>query len=98
MHRRTKALQISPKVKKIVYERDGGLCIFCKGCGDPVCHFVSRGQGGLGIEENIICACAECHRMMDQTTNRDRMKSIAREYLKSKYPNWNEEELYYKKW
>ena len=98
MHRRTKALQISPHVKKIVYERDGGLCIFCKGRGDPVCHFVSRGQGGLGIEENIICACAECHRMMDQTTNRDRMKSIAREYLKSKYPNWNEEELYYKKW
>jgi len=36
--------------------------------------------------------------MMDQTTNRDRMKSIAREYLKSKYPDWDESKLYYKKW
>lgn len=98
MHRRTKALQISPKVKKRVYERDSGLCIFCKSQGDPVAHFVSRGQGGLGIEENIITACADCHRRMDATTDRDRMKEIAREYLKSKYPDWKEEELYYKKW
>lgn len=98
MHRRTKALQISPKVKKIVYERDGGLCIFCKGRGDPLCHFVSRGQGGLGIEENIICACAECHTRMDNSTDREMMKAKAREYLKSKYPDWDESKLYYKKW
>ena len=98
MHRRTKALQISAKVKKIVYERDSGMCIFCKRRGDPVAHFISRGQGGLGIEQNVICACADCHRMMDQTTNRDRMKDIAREYLKSKYPDWKEDDLYYKKW
>lgn len=98
MHRRTKALQISAKVKRIVYERDNGCCIFCKMRGDPVGHFVSRGQGGLGIEENIISVCAECHRMLDQTTNRAQMKEIAREYLKSKYPDWDERKLYYNKW
>ena len=98
MHKRTKALQINPKVKAKVYERDGGLCIFCKQPGDPVAHFVSRAQGGLGIEENIITACSHCHRKMDATTNREYMKDIARVYLRSKYPDWDEKELYYKKW
>ena len=98
MNRRTKALQIPAKVKKIVYERDKGRCIFCHGKGDPVAHFVARSQGGLGIEENIICACADCHRLMDSTTARERMKDIARKYLQSKYPDWDERGLYYKKW
>ena len=98
MQRRTKALSISAAVKKKVYERDGGLCIFCQGRGDPVAHFVARSQGGLGIEENIICACSDCHRRMDATTDRERMKCIARKYLQSKYPDWDESKLYYKKW
>jgi len=98
MHKRTKALQIPKKVKDAVYERDNGLCIFCHHPGDPVAHFVARSQGGLGIEENIITACSFCHRLMDSTTMRERMKIIARKYLKSKYPDWNEEDLYYKKW
>ena len=98
MHRRTKALQIPPKVKAAVYERDNGLCIFCNNPGDPVAHFVARSQGGLGIEQNIICTCSWCHRLMDSTTARERMKDIARKYLQSKYPDWDEKELYYKKW
>lgn len=98
MHRRTKALQIPAKVKRIVYERDNGLCIFCKGKGDPVAHFVARSQGGLGIEENIITVCAYCHAKLDNSIDREMMKDYARDYLKSKYPFWDESELYYKKW
>lgn len=98
MHKRTKALQIPTKVKRKVYERDGGLCIFCQDRGDPVAHFVARSQGGLGIEENILCCCAICHRRLDETTDREWMKDIARDYLKSKYPDWDESNLYYKKW
>lgn len=98
MHKRTKALQIPMKVKKRVYERDSGLCIFCNCYGDPVAHFVSRSQGGLGIEQNIITVCAYHHSRMDQSTDRESMKEYAREYLKSKYPDWKEEDLYYKKW
>lgn len=98
MHRRTKALQISMNVKRIVYERDNGMCIFCKCPGDPVAHFIARSQGGLGIEENIICACAFCHSRLDNSTDRERMKDKARAYLKSKYPDWDESKLYYNKW
>ena len=98
MNRRTKALQIPLKVKKIVYERDKGKCIWCGMKGDPVVHFIAKSQGGLGIEENILTGCSYCHNAYDQTDRRERYRDKAREYLKSKYPNWNEEDLYYKKW
>lgn len=98
MHRRTKALQIPMSVKKKVYERDNGRCIWCGCQGDPVVHFIARSQGGLGIEENILTGCHYCHTQYDQTDQRDRYRDRAREYLKSKYPDWDEEKLYYKKW
>lgn len=98
MHRRTKALQISAKTKKNVYERDGGLCIFCHRPGDPVAHVVARSHGGLGIEQNIVTACAECHRMLDNSTERQSMLEHAKLYLRAKYGVWSAEECTYKKW
>ena len=98
MHKRTRALQIPIKVKKIVYERDNGCCIWCGAPGDPVVHFIAKSQGGRGIEQNILTGCYRCHTQYDQTDQRDMYREKARAYLKSKYPNWNEEELYYKKW
>lgn len=49
MHRRTKALQISPDVKRRVWERDG-RCILCHRPGSPDAHYIPRSQGGLGVE------------------------------------------------
>ena len=98
MNRRTKALQIPMKVKKIVYDRDKGKCIWCGKRGDPVVHFIAKSQGGLGIEENIVCGCAYCHARYDQSDQRNAYRAIARDYLRSKYPDWDEEKLYYKKW
>lgn len=98
MHRRTKALQISAKTKKIVYERDGGLCIFCHRPGDPVAHVIARSHGGLGIEQNIVTACAGCHTRLDNSTDRQTMLEIAKRYLRAKYEDWKEEECIYKKW
>lgn len=98
MHKRTKALQIPMSVKRKVYERDGGCCIWCGCPGDPVVHFIAKSQGGRGIEENIVCGCYFCHTQYDQTDQRERYRDKAREYLKSKYPDWDESNLYYKKW
>ena len=61
MRRRTKALQIPPAVKRAVHDRDGGLCILCGRPGDPVAHYISRAQGGLGIAENVVTLCGGCH-------------------------------------
>ena len=95
--KRTKALEIPPKVKKAVYERDEGCCVWCGRQGEPNAHFISRSQGGLGIEENILTLCFYCHMRYDQSEHRKDMREFFKGYLESKYPDWNEEDLVYKK-
>lgn len=98
MHKRTKALAISAEVKRRVYERDGGCCILCGRRGDPWCHYISRAQGGLGIAQNIVTLCHDCHRRYDQTYERSLIREEIKQYLQSKYPDWDENKLTYNKW
>ena len=66
--------------------------------GLPNAHFISRSHGGLGIEKNIVTLCPRCHRRYDQTDEREDIRMELREYLKSKYPDWVESDLIYRKW
>ena len=106
--KRTKTLEIPIAVKRKVAERDsidGHPC--CIWCGKPAptanplafsnAHYISRGQGGLGIEENILTLDWECHMKYDQSVNHQKMKEFFKDYLKTKYSYWNEEDLIYKK-
>lgn len=97
--KRTKAVDITQKVKKIVWERDNHSCIVCGSpYAMPNAHYLSRGQHlGLGIEQNIVTLCQNCHRAYDQTTEHEQFKEFIKNYLKSKYADWNEEDLVYKK-
>lgn len=94
---RSKACDISAKVKKAVWERDGERCIIC-GTHEamPNSHYIRRSQGGLGIEENITTMCIRCHQAFDGIA-RDRLKPKVAAYLKSKYPEWDEKKLIYRK-
>ena len=94
---RAKAVSISPKVKKVVYGRDHGTCIFCGAPGLPEMHVVPRSKGGLGVANNIVCACRECHRRADQTSDRADMIRFAISYLKFYDPDWTEESVIYRK-
>lgn len=94
---RAKAVSISPKVKKIVYDRDHGTCIFCGAPGLPEMHVVPRSKGGLGVASNIVCACRECHRRADQSIDRADMIRFAIGYLKFYDPDWTEESVTYRK-
>lgn len=97
--KRAKACDISQKVKEIVWERDNHQCIIChSNRAMPNSHFIRRSQGGLGIEENIVTMCDRCHRMYDQGVDRKAIEARTEDYLKSLYPNWDREKLYYKKW
>lgn len=106
--RRTDALGITRSTKEAVAERDsfeGYPC--CVLCGSPAptnnwlafscAHYISRAQGGLGREDNILTLCPECHRRYDQTTERAMLKPFFKRYLMEHYPNWNEGNLVYKK-
>lgn len=98
MNKRTKACDISPAVKRTVWERDGECCIFC---GNPQAmpnaHYIRRSQGGLGIEENIITLCRKCHDEFDNGGAGVEYGRIIEDYLKGQYPDWHREKLYYKK-
>jgi 5-methylcytosine-specific restriction endonuclease McrA len=107
--KRTKALEIPKAVKERVAERDsfdGHPC--CLLCGSPApvnnrlafscAHYISRAQGGLGVEENVVTLCPDCHiNRYDQGSEREQIRAFLRVYLEEKYPNWNEEKLIYKK-
>ena len=108
MKKRTKELAISQEVKKAVAERDssdGHPC--CIWCGRPAptddilgfsnAHFIARSQGGEGVEQNILTLCPDCHRQYDSTTAREGMRMFFRGYLRKRYPDWREEDLYYTK-
>lgn len=109
--KRTKALQYTKDVYNKVLQRDGCACIFCQqlyrmptnySFEKSICdmmHFVNRSQGGLGIEENLAVGCRYHHSLLDNGNLgiRDEMIQLFETYLKSRYPEWNKENLYYKK-
>jgi 5-methylcytosine-specific restriction endonuclease McrA len=54
-----------PFTRKNVYDRDKGACQYC---GTKISlakmtydHIVPKGQGGLTIWQNIVCACLKCN-------------------------------------
>lgn len=98
MNKRTKALAIPPEVKAAVRKRDGGCCVLCGSpYGEPDAHYISRAQGGLGIEQNLVTLCFQCHMRYDQSTEREEIRMDLREYLMSKYPDWDKQRLIYRK-
>lgn len=96
--RRAKACDFSRTVKKAIYERDGGICVLCGKPGLPNAHFIPRSHNGLGIEENGLTLCPDCHRRYDQTEARPMLRLVLEKYLRSKYPAWDKEKLYYRKY
>lgn len=101
MSKRSRACDISMSVKQKVWERDNHHCI---NCGSPYsmpnAHYISRSHGGLGIEENIVTLCQDCHHNFDNGKSKELKEHIKEKieiYLKSIYPDWNVDSLIYKK-
>ena len=98
--KRAKAVDIPTSERKKVLVRDKGFCVVCGQPGIPNSHYIKRSQGGLGIEQNVVCLCVECHNAYDNGNDKMKTKMIhgkVKKYLKRQYKGWKEEDLYYKK-
>lgn len=99
MSKVSKACDISPKVRRRVKDRDGHVCILCESNRDlEVAHYIGRAQLGLGICRNLVLLCKRCHTEYDNGDKREEHGRDIRNYLKSWYPDWNEEDLVYDKY
>ena len=99
MSKKSKACDITPRVRHIVYQRDSKRCILC-GTNYPieVAHYIPRSQCGLGIEQNLVCLCKNCHDKYDNGGKREEHGEDIRGYLKAYYKNWDEKDLVYNKY
>ena len=97
-HKQTKATAIDRKTKETVYERDKGLCIICHRPGLPEAHYIRRSQGGLGIPENIVTLCRECHREFDEGRKHNEYKEKIKNYLERFYPDFDDYNRIYHKY
>lgn len=103
MSKRSKATDIPKKVREEVYRRHKGLCLWCveKGLvkeGIPNVHYIPRSQGGLGIVENVLNGCVECHHEFDNGKGREWYQKIADKYMIETYPDFTDEMRTYDKW
>lgn len=98
--KRAKACDITQAVKQRVWERDGERCIICGSpTAMPNAHYISRAHGGLGIEQNIVTLCQNCHHAYDNTPRRPVYREYIKRYLQGVYgAEWNEDDLVYNKY
>jgi len=97
--KRSKACDITPKVRAEVYKRDGYRCIICGSSYMlTVAHLVGRAQGGLAIKENLVTLEMSLHNEADNGKNTKEVKKKMREYLENLYPGFTDEQRKYNKW
>ena len=94
--KRTLKTDISNNVRQKVKLRDQ-WCIFCGRQGHQICHVRPRSRGGLGIPENLVYGCVSCHMMLDQSKYRKEMIDFALQHLSHYYPNFKDEDRYYRR-
>lgn len=101
-HKRTKATVITKQTRIEVSLRDNGRCIICHKVVPVECsnaHFIKRSQGGMGIKENIVTLCPECHYQEDFGKNSKSYEDKIESYLKGYYgAEWDKSKLIYKKY
>jgi 5-methylcytosine-specific restriction endonuclease McrA len=96
--KRSKACDITQKVKNAVWERDRHKCVLCgTNQAMPNAHYIPRSQGGLGVEQNIVTLCLDCHRRLDQTTERQTLLEYVKSYLDIFYPGFSDDDRKYRR-
>lgn len=97
----SKACEFAPKVRKEIMRRDQSKCVYCHSKNSlTIAHaFVPRSKGGLGIKENGVVLCMQCHHKLDNGLNKESepIEKYVQEYMRRLY-DINTFELVYKKY
>lgn len=100
MTARTKATDITPKVRAIVMRRDK-YCVYCGShYGLEIAHYkLSRAHGGLGVEENLVVLCQKHHRIYDSGKKEEQqtIRQYVDDYMTHLYGNIPIEKIKYMK-
>ncbi len=67
------------KLRRRVFERDGGECIICHAGATDVHHVIFRSAGGADSMENCVSLCRSCH---SRYAHGEREKHWQGEFLK----------------
>ena len=59
--RRKRGQPFSDEVKDEIWERDKGICVYCRGRGEEVDHVVPRSKRGPAIRANGVLTCTTCN-------------------------------------
>lgn len=98
MSKLSRACDISLKVRSEVLERDGGRSILSGSRENiQIAHYISRARAGLGIPQNLVCLTAREHYEYDNGKYHKEIKKRIEDYLKQKYPDWDNIKLTYSK-
>ena len=94
--KRSQATDFDKDTKIDMLRRDGYRCIFCSNSESLTpAHYISRAKGGLGILENGVCLCVQCHQALDQSPARAHLQLKLQRYLKIKHPDFKDEDRIY---
>jgi len=52
-------------LRKIVFARDNGLCVYCGAPGDTLDHVVPQVRGGGNDPGNLVVSCCKCNHAKD---------------------------------
>lgn len=97
--KRSRACDITPKVRNEVLKRDNFQCVICGEKNNlQIAHYISRARLGLGIPQNLATMCVSCHFNYDNGKYHKEIKNLVQGHLKAYYEGWNEKDLIYKKW
>ena len=53
--------QFNPSMIKAIFERDGGMCIYCGAPAMQIDHVIPAIDGGKPTRSNGVCCCRKCN-------------------------------------
>jgi len=100
--KRSKATDITPKVRKQVLNRDNFACIICGSTYNlELAHvFLSRAHMGLGVKENLATLCKKHHMILDSGNKQEQhnIRLAVESYMRSKHGDIDIKSLKYDKY